>query len=250
MPHILITNDDGIAAPGLRALADSLCGLGTVSVVAPSEERSASAQSLTMRQPIYCRQVAEREWAVEGTPADAMIIALHKLFPERPDLVLSGINPGANLGENVFYSGTVGAAMEAAINHVPALAISVAHRGEGIVFGPAAEFARRLAEVVLAKGLPDGVALNVNVPNPWSGRVRFTRQSEKITRTALEEGRDAAGRVYYWIREQRLAGELDPASDYAAVAEGVVSVTPLEIDRTHAGSLNHLSHWVALLETA
>jgi len=129
MANILITNDDGIYAEGLRALVEALAGLGTLSVVAPSHERSASAQSLTLRQPIFCEKVGEREWAVEGTPTDAMILALNKLLPEPPDLVISGINRGGNMGENVYYSGTVGAAMEATINHVPAFAISVAHRG-------------------------------------------------------------------------------------------------------------------------
>src|ERR1043165_4074115 len=103
MPHVLITNDDGIYAEGLRALVNVFKDIGTLSVVAPSQERSASAQSLTLRQPIFCEQVAEREWAVEGTPTDAMIVALHRLFPEPPDLVISGINRGGNLGENVFY---------------------------------------------------------------------------------------------------------------------------------------------------
>src|SRR5271170_6362596 len=118
MPNILITNDDGIHAPGLRALAAALGDLGTVTIVAPSHERSASAQSLTLRQPIYCDQIAEREYSVEGTPADAMILAFHALLKERPDIVISGINRGANMGENVYYSGTVGAAREAAINRV------------------------------------------------------------------------------------------------------------------------------------
>jgi 5'-nucleotidase len=129
MPHILISNDDGIYAKGLRALVQALEGLGTVSVAAPSEERSGASQSLTLRQPIFCEQVAEREWSIDGTPADAMIVALHRSCRrrKRPDLVISGINGGANMGENVFYSGTVGAAMEAAINHVPAMPISVAH---------------------------------------------------------------------------------------------------------------------------
>lgn len=247
-PHILITNDDGIDAPGLRALADAVRDLGRVSVVAPNRERSASAQSLTLRQPIYCEQIAEDEWAVEGTPADAAILALHKLLPERPSVLLSGINPGGNLGENVFYSGTVGAAMEGAINHVPSVAISVACR-ERIPYEPAAQFARKLTELVLSKGLPDGVMLNVNVPAGWTGQVRFTRQSAKVTRTALREGCDAQGRTHYWILEEILAGELDPESDYAAIREGAVSVTPLEIDRTHAVSLNHLSHWEKLLES-
>src|SRR6202790_656916 len=128
MAHILITNDDGIQAEGLRALVHAVEGLGTISVVAPSHERSASAQSLTLRQPIFWEQIAEREWAVEGTPADSVILALNKLLPNRPDLVISGINRGGNLGENIFYSGTVGAAMEAVINHVPAIAVSAVFR--------------------------------------------------------------------------------------------------------------------------
>ena len=117
-------------------------GLATVSVVAPSQERSAAAQSLTVRHPIFCEQIAEREWAIEGTPADAMMVALHRLFPKPPDLVISGINKGPNLGENVFYSGTVGAATEAVINHVPAIAISLAHRGNGFVYDHAALLTR------------------------------------------------------------------------------------------------------------
>src|SRR6202140_2139612 len=139
MAHILITNDDGIQAEGLRALVQAGGGLGTISVVAPSHERSAAAQSLTLRQPIFWEQVAEREWAVEGTPADSVIVALNKLRPNRPALVISGANPARTLGENVFYSGAVGAAMEASINHIPAIAISVAHKGRTFHFEQAAK---------------------------------------------------------------------------------------------------------------
>ena len=173
MAHILITNDDGIQAEGLRALVQAVEGLGTISVVAPSHERSAAAQSLTLWQPIFWEQVAEREWAVEGTPADSVILALNKLLPNRPDLVISGVNRGGNLGENVFYSGTVGAAMEAAINHIPAMAVSVAHKGRGFRFEHAAKFARDLAQLVLAEGMPQGVLLNVNVPLVWNGSRAF-----------------------------------------------------------------------------
>src|SRR5580765_6117902 len=123
MAHILISNDDGIFAEGLRALVDGLKDHATLTVVAPHMERSASAQALTLRQPIFVEKVAEREWAVEGTPADAMIVALNKLLPEKPDLVISGINRGGNMGENIFYSGTVGAAAEATINRIPSIAI-------------------------------------------------------------------------------------------------------------------------------
>jgi len=250
MPHIVITNDDGIYAEGLRALVHAMKGLGTISVVAPSQERSASAQSLTLRQPIFAEQVAEGEWAIEGTPADAMIVAMHRLFTHpRPDLVISGINRGGNMGENIYYSGTVGAAMEAVINRVPAFAISVAHRGSGFVYEHAAQFARRLAELILEKGAPEGVLLNVNVPLAWKGGVRFTRQSRKITRTVLQEGTDPRGRTYYWLNDEQVTASLDPQSDYAAVLGGAISITPLDLDRTHAVSLNHLSHWAALLES-
>lgn len=247
MAHILLTNDDGIHAEGLRALADAMKGLGTISVVAPSQERSAAAQSLTVRHPIFCEQLAEREWAIEGTPTDAMMVALHRLFPELPDLVISGINHGANLGENVFYSGTVAAAMEATINHVPALAVSLAHRGAACVYDQAAQFARQLAELALAEGLPEGVLLSVNVPVNWRGGVRFTRQSKKVTRTVLQEGSDPRGRIYYWLNEEPARGGLDPESDYAAVFDGDISITPLKIDRTDELSLNHLSHWSKVL---
>jgi len=248
MPDILLTNDDGIHAPGLRALVKGLAGLGTVSVVAPSQERSAAAQSLTVRHPIFCERIAEREWAIEGTPADAMMVALHRLFPKPPDLVISGINKGPNLGENVFYSGTVGAATEAVINHVPAIAISLAHRGDGFVFDHAARFARQLAELILGRGLLTGVLLNVNVPLDWNGGVRLTRQSAKLTRTVLQEGADPRGRVYYWLTEEPVTDLPDPESDYAAVFAGHVSVTPIELERTHEPSLNHLSGWVDLLQ--
>ena len=247
MPQILITNDDGIRAEGLRALVEACAGLGTLSVVAPHQERSAAAQSLTLRQPISVEQVAEREWAVEGTPADAMILALNKLLPEPPDLVISGINRGGNMGENVFYSGTVGAAMEACINHIPAFAVSVAQRGKQFDYGDAGRFARGLAELVLLEGLPAGLLLNVNVPQPWQGGVRFTRQSQKISRTLLQQGTDPRGRAYYWLHEQHNMEGVEPDTDYAAVLAGAISVTPLHLDRTHLASLNHLSHWAERL---
>src|SRR5215472_8350082 len=170
MPNILLTNDDGYNAPGLCALAEALADFGEVSIVA--------------------QQVAERHWSVDGTPADCVIIALHKLLPQRPDLVISGINFGANLGENVYYSGTVGAAREAALHHLPAFAISLCSRERGGNFQDSARIARSTAELMLKNGLPDQVLLSINVPQPWSGKVRFTRQSKKITRNQLTEGKD------------------------------------------------------------
>jgi len=250
MPHILITNDDGIQAPGLRALANALKDTATITIVAPAHERSAAAQSLTLRQPIYCDQISEHEYAVEGTPADAIILAFNTLLQEKPDLVISGINPGANAGENIYYSGTVGAAMEAAINRVPSIALSLAYRRKDVDFGPAAKFATVLAPFVMREGLPDGVLLNVNVPQPWNGSVRFTRQSSKITRNLLQPGTDPRGRRYYWLHEQQITEGIDPNTDLAAIRDGAISITPLVLDHTHTESLNHLSHWAKMLEDA
>src|SRR5580692_1389951 len=204
-PRILVTNDDGIHAAGLRALVQGVTPIGDVTVVAPSHERSASAQSLTLRQPIYCDQIAENEYSIEGTPADAVILAFHTLLKQKPDLVISGINRGGNMGENVYYSGTVGAAMEGAINNVPA---------------------------------------------PWTGEVRFTKQSSKITRNVLQPGSDPRGRRYFWLHEQKLVEGIEPDTDMAAIRDGAISITPLQLDHTHAPSLNHLSHWKKLLESS
>jgi 5'-nucleotidase len=140
-PHILLTNDDGIQATGLQALAAALEDFATLSIVAPSREQSGAAQSLTLRQPIICHPVKEREWAVDGTPADCVIVALHKLLPVRPDMVISGINFGANLGENAYYSGTVGAAREAALHHIPAVAMSLCSKRAEVKFDAAARVA-------------------------------------------------------------------------------------------------------------
>ena len=243
MPHILLTNDDGIQAEGLRVLASAFAGFADVSIVAPSREQSGTAQSLTLRQPIICHAVGEREWAVDGTPADCVIVALHKLLTEKVDLVISGINHGANLGENAYYSGTVGAAREAALHHIPAVAMSLCSKAVEASFVPAARVARKAAELILKEGLPDQVLLNVNVPEPWSGGVKFTRQSKKITRNQLWEGKDPRGRTYFWLYEQRIDKDVEPDTDYAAIFDSAVSVTPLHLDATDTASLNHLSHW-------
>lgn len=246
---MLLTNDDGYQAAGLKALANELRTIAEVSVVAPSWERSGAAQSLTLRQPIVCHATGDKEWAIDGTPADCVIVALHKLLQEPPDLVISGINHGANLGENVYYSGTVGAAREALIHHVPGLAMSLCSKRSNSDFAPSAKIARKAAELILEEGLPSQVLLNVNVPENWNGTVKFTRQSKKITRTVLREGEDPRGRPYFWLSEQHLdrGMELDADSDYAAIFAGDASVTPLHLDPTHTESLNHLSHWAPLL---
>lgn len=249
-PHILVTNDDGYHAPGLRALAEGLEGFATLSIVAPKREQSGAAQSLTLRTPIICHPMGERQWAVDGTPADCVIVALHKLLPEPPDLVLAGINLGSNLGENVYYSGTVGAAREAALHHIPSCAVSLCARQAPAQFEDAAQIARSLAELILREGLPEQVLLNVNVPQAWDGTVKLTRQSQKITRNQLQEGKDPRGRTYYWLFEERIMKDIEPDTDYAAIFSGALSITPLHLDPTHTESLNHLSHWAEALSGA
>ena len=248
-PSVLLTNDDGYLAAGLRALAEELKEFADVKIVAPSWERSGAAQSLTLRQPIVCHKIGENEWAVDGTPADCVIVALHKLLQEKPDLVISGINHGANLGENVYYSGTVGAAREAVIHHVPGLAVSLCSKRVDSNFTPTARLARQTAELMLLEKLPAQVFLNINMPENWQGGVKLTRQSKKITRTLLREGQDPRGCSYFWLSEQRVDREMeiDAESDYAAIFAGDVSITPLHLDPTDTLSLNHLSHWTAKL---
>src|SRR5437762_13826229 len=250
MRHVLLTNDDGYQAEGLRALAEELADVVTLSIVAPSREQSGTAQSLTLRQPIVCNRIAEREWAIDGTPADCVIVALHKRVPEKPDLLISGINHGANLGENAYYSGTVGAAREGALHHIPSVAVSLCAKKEKAKFDNSARVARAAAETILKEGLPDQVLLNVNVPEPWNGAVKFTRQSQKITRNQLTEGKDPRGRSYFWLYEQKLDKNVEPDTDYAAIFSGAVSITPLHLDPTHTESLNHLSHWAKSIGAA
>jgi 5'-nucleotidase len=243
MKRILITNDDGIRAEGLKALEKGLAHLGEITVVAPDREMSATSQSITIHSPLRVHLIDEHHYAISGTPADAMILALHQLLQRKPELVVSGINPGANLGENVIYSGTVAAAMEATLHGVPAIAVSLASR-KATDFTAAAQFAAQLAAKVLAEGLPHGVMLNVNVPRGEVRGVRITRQSQKITQNIIHEKKDPRGRPYYWQDENIIREKVEPDSDYAAIINHEISITPLQADRTDYRSVNHLSNWL------
>ncbi len=246
MKRILVTNDDGIHAPGLKALAESLAKTGEVTVVAPDKEMSATSQSISLHTPLRVHKYDERRYAVSGTPADNVILAIYHIMPEKPDLVVSGINPGGNLGENVVYSGTVAAAMEAALHRVPSFAISLATRKQPD-FSVAAAFAAQLAVKVMNEGLPPGVMLNVNVPRGEVSGARLTRQSQKISQNLVLEQKDPRGRSYYWLDETVELNGVEPDSDYAAIMAHEISVTPLQVDRTHYASMNHLSAWLPAL---
>jgi 5'-nucleotidase len=245
--RILITNDDGIYAPGLKALEEGLAGAGEVTVIAPDREMSATSQSISVHMPLRVHELDERHFAVTGTPADTVILALYRLLPQKPDLVVSGINPGGNLGENVIYSGTVAAAMEATLHGVPAFAISHASR-KHLDFSAAAAFAGKLAQTILEKGLPPGVMLNVNVPRGEVRGVRLTRQSQKISQNLVHEKTDPRGRPYFWLDETARIETAEADSDYAAIRAHEISITPLQVDRTDYPVLRQLAEWLPALQ--
>lgn len=241
-PLILVTNDDGIRAPGIRALAAALGSLGQVHVVAPDREVSACAQSLTLTRPLRAETLEPYFHAVDGTPADCVNLALVKLLPRRPELVVSGINRGANLGDDIFYSGTVGGAREGTFFGVPALAFSLAAKTDPD-FGQAAAFATRLARMVLEKGLPERTLLNVNVPPGKPKGVAITVQGRREHEGTILEGLDPRRRTYYWIEEGRDRWVRDEVSDISAIRNGLISITPLHTDTTHHAVLQAFQGW-------
>lgn len=241
MPKILVTNDDGIHSPGIVALAEALSAIGDVTVVAPAHEMSAASRSLTLARPLRVDRIDERHFAVDGTPADCVTLAMNLIIEgdELPDLVVSGINKGGNLGEDVTYSGTVAGALEASVYGLPGIAVSLVQR-VNFDFTVAARFAVELAQRVLEDGLPPGTVLNVNVPpGPIQG-VRLTRQGVKIIRPHVITGTDPRQRKYYWIGEESMTWNKDAGTDYEALGEGLVSITPLHSDLTDHNTLGHM----------
>ncbi len=238
--RILVTNDDGIFSEGLIALVKALERIGETIVVAPASEQSASAHSLTLTRPLRIRQLDERQYSIDGTPTDCVTIALTKLLADRlPQIVVSGINYGGNLGDDVTYSGTVAGALEASVFGLPGIAFSLVTRSR-FEFEPAAEFAAKLTERVLRHGLPEGTILNVNLPPGPIRGARLTHQGIKIARSEIIEGLDPRGRPYFWIGEQQTSWKEDAGSDYAAVAAQLVSITPLRTDMTDYRALEFL----------
>jgi len=232
MPHILITNDDGYRSDGLKALADAVSALGEVTIVAPVQEASAIGHALTLRHPLRLETIGDRIFAVDGTPTDCVNIAVTQVLKRLPDLVLSGINKGWNLGDDVTYSGTVAGALEASLLGAPAMAVSLkATRGE-YDFGPAARAAAAIAAALLRSPLPPRTFLNVNVPHGQPKGYRVTAQAARNHVTSVVERHDPKGRAYYWIEEGQNAWQPHDRSDYEAVRNGYVSVTPLHPDLT------------------
>ena len=244
-PLVLVTNDDGFDAPGLHALVQALGFLGRIVVVAPDREQSASAHALTLRIPLRVYQAGTDRWRVEGTPTDCVHLGIFNLTERRdPDLVVSGINRGLNVGDDVTYSGTVAGALEAALLGIPAIAVSAQIDASGAPdYARAGAVARRLAEQLLAQPLPRGVFLNVNVPAGTPRGLRVTRQGTRSYRAAVVERLDPAGRPYFWIAGADTTPAGEPDGDHRAIEDGFVSVTPLHANLTHLPTLSVLEGW-------
>ncbi len=238
LPKILVTNDDGYYSAGIDALTRALDGVGEVVVVAPASEQSAMSHSLTLTRPLRIRQLDERRYTVDGTPTDCITLAITRILPERPDIVVSGINQGANLGDDVTYSGTVAGAIEAGIFRIPGIAFSLASRGED--FANAARFAAGLTRRVLREGLPAGTILNVNLPDGEIRGARLTHQGTRSTELLIQNGHDPRGKEYFWIGGQIISWKDEHGSDYEAVSQGYASITPLRIDMTDYRLLEEL----------
>jgi len=242
MTHILVTNDDGVTAPGLLALAQEMRELGDVTILAPDHNWSASGHVKTMHRPLRVKEVqlddGTTALASDGAPSDCVALALLGLVEEEIDLVVSGINPNANIGHDVTYSGTVTAAMEAVIWGIPGIAVSLDspdnHLGK-TDYTSAAHFAREIVAALLEVGFPDGTVLNVNVPCLPEQEIKglqVTRQGLRVYRDQLVRREDPRGRPYYWIGGEAPTGVRENGTDYGALKSGYVSVTPLQLDLT------------------
>ena len=238
--RILLTNDDGYFSPGIEALADALAPLGRVTIVAPETEASAIGHALTLRRPLRLERKGERVYAVDGTPTDCVNIAINKVLDGPPDLVVSGINKGLNIGDDVTYSGTVAGALEGALLGYPAMAVSLEFTEGEWDFRPAASIAAALASELVARPLPARSFLNVNVPLGAIRGVRVTVQARRNHVTKVDRRLDPRQRPYFWIEEARDDWQLDDRSDYKAIGEGYVSVTPLQPDLTDHDALTHV----------
>jgi 5'-nucleotidase len=244
---LLVTNDDGIHAAGLAALAGALEDLGEVHVIAPEREQSACGHALTLHRPLRTQPWGERRWSVNGTPSDCVNLAVLGFLPERPVLIASGINHGSNLGDDVTYSGTVSAAMEGTLLGVPSLAVSLADGGD---FTAAARVAKQIAMRALVSGLPPKTLLNVNVPGGEVKGIRVTALGHRVYSGKIVEQADPRGRVHYWIGGGEPAWETLEGTDMGAVHEGYAAVTPLHLDLTHHRALAQMTDWEPALNAA
>lgn len=239
-PHILVTNDDGIYSDGIRQLAAAVTRVADVTIVAPDREQSAASHALTLNRPLRILEIESRQWIVDGTPTDCVNLAiLHVLRDQRPDMVVSGINFGPNLGDDVTYSGTISAAFEGALLGIPSIAFS-ALVGEHFSFEPCAKFAATFVEEALETHRDASIVLNVNFPvAPFTG-VSVTRLGRRMYTEGVIERLDPRGKKYYWIGGEPPVWEREEGTDFAAIQDGRISITPLHLDLTHHASMERL----------
>jgi len=250
MKRILVTNDDGVHSEGIHALAEALDRLGDVIVVAPHIEASAIGHALTLRRPLRMEKLRDRVYEVDGTPTDCVNVALTQLFDTAPDLVVSGINKGFNLGDDVTYSGTVSGALEGALLGVPSIAVSLERTSGTYDFGPSARATAAIASAVLEHGLPGRTFLSVNVPTGEPRGMRVTVQGKRNHVTVVSERTDPRGKSYYWIEEGENNWEPHDLSDFQAVKDGYLSITPLQPDLTAHDAMAHVESLKDISEAA
>lgn len=232
MPRILVTNDDGVHSEGIRVLADALLPFGDVTVVAPIQEASAIGHALTLRRPLRIEEIGPNVFAIDGTPTDCVNLAITQVLKSKPDLIVSGINKGWNLGDDVTYSGTVSGALEGALLDIPSIAVSTQRVRDECEFGPSAKAAAIAAQAVLDRGLPKFTFLNINTPMGANKGFRVTVQAKRNHVTTVDERVDPRHKPYYWIEEGQNEWEPHDRSDYQAVRDGFISITPLQPDMT------------------
>ncbi len=243
MMKILISNDDGVYADGLSALVQELQQIAEVVVVAPDRNRSGASNSLTLMAPLHIKQLPNGFYSVEGTPTDCVHVAITGLLEQVPDMVVTGVNAGANLGDDVWYSGTVAAAMEGRFLGLPALAISLVGDKN---YATAARAAKRLVEQVIADPLPASTILNVNVPDlAWEecGGFDITRLGTRHQASPTIIEQDPRGNTIYWVGMPGPEQDAGPGTDFCAIREKNVSITPLNVDITHYQTFEQLAHW-------
>ena len=250
MKRILVTNDDGVHSQGIKALADALRPLGEITIVAPLTEASAIGHALTLRRPLRIENIADRVHAVDGTPTDCVNIAITSILRVMPDLVVSGINKGWNLGDDVSYSGTVSGAFEGALLGAPGIAVSLQNTGGPFDFSASARAAQVVAQSVLNRELPARVFLNINVPAGRTRGFKVTVQAKRNHVTKVDERVDPRGQKYFWIEEGQNEWEPHDRSDYQAVRDGYISVTPLQPDLTAYSVIPMVEDFPFTLEAA
>jgi 5'-nucleotidase len=238
-PLILLTNDDGLSAKGISVLSDELKNLGQIFIVAPDQEKSASSLALTLHHPLRVKPVKKNRYAVSGTPADCVYLAVQKFLPRPPDLLISGINHGPNLGQqDTSYSGTVAGAKQGAFLDIPSMAVSLIPDKEGrFSFAAAAKFVHAIAGNILTNTLPQGIFLNINIPSPpWKG-LKIAKLGQKRYNPRVIEKEDPRGRLYYWIGTGNPKAIGDEESDVKVIKKGYITVTPLQNDSTDISSV-------------